>query len=254
MVPDIRRSFPLGGKNCLKSGRRGGRRAVRFPPVEIRRLSGDDAAEYRAFRIAAATESPHAFGDTPEGMASRPAESWRSLLDRHRDPDGLALAAIEGGRWIGSMRALVEDGVAWIYSVYVAPDARRAGVASELMTELLAWSAQYAPAAMLHVGEVNERARRLYERFGFAPTGVTVQNPAYPANTELEMRSRLDPWRSFLLSGKHLYGSVPRWGGEHPERRRHPLDRAGGGVADARALPRHHDPRGDGVPRAGRLG
>lgn len=161
--------------------------------MEIRRLTGDDWAEYRAFRIAAATESPHAFGATPEDMAKRPDRSWRALLDAHRDPDGIALVAVDEVRWIGVMRAHVEDGVAWVYSVYVAPDARRAGVASKLMNQLLDWSAQHAPAAMLHVGEVNERARRLYERFGFAPTGVTLQNPAYPANTELEMRSRLDP-------------------------------------------------------------
>lgn len=156
--------------------------------MEIRRLTGDDWAAYRAFRIAAATESPYAFGATPEGMAARPDESWRSLLESHRDPDGIALVAVDGARWIGSMRAHVEDGVAWVYSVYVVPDARRSGVATELMTALVAWSEQHAPSAMLHVAEANDRARRLYQRFGFAPTGVTEQNPAYPANTELEMR------------------------------------------------------------------
>ncbi|MGZ8176805.1 GNAT family N-acetyltransferase [Williamsia sp. SKLECPSW1] len=160
--------------------------------MEIRRLTGDDWAEYRAFRIAGVTESPYAFGATPEDIAARPDESWRTLLDRHRDPDGVALAALDVTRWIGTMRALVEGDSAWIYSVHVAPDARRSGVASELMTHLLAWSAQHAHSAMLHVGEFNDRARRLYEGFGFAPTGATVQNPAYPANTEFEMRLAFD--------------------------------------------------------------
>ena len=161
--------------------------------MEIRRLTGDDWAEYRAFRIAAAIESPYAFGATPQGMADRPDQSWRSLLETHRDPDGIALVAHDDTRWIGLMRAHVEGGVAWVYSVYVTPEARRSGVAAELMTQLLAWSEQHAKSAMLHVGERNDRARRLYEQFGFAPTGVTVQNPAYPANTEIEMRLSLDP-------------------------------------------------------------
>lgn len=161
--------------------------------MEIRRLSGDDWAEYRAFRIDAATESPYAFGATPQEMADRPDQSWRSLLETHRDPDGIALVAHDDTRWIGSMRAHVEGGVAWVYSVYVTPEARRSGVAAELMTQLLGWSEQHAPSAMLHVGECNDRARRLYEQFGFEPTGVTVQNPAYPANTEIEMRLSLDP-------------------------------------------------------------
>ncbi|WP_299571678.1 GNAT family N-acetyltransferase [uncultured Williamsia sp.] len=160
--------------------------------MTIRRLTGDDWAEYRAFRIAAAIESPHAFGATPEEMAARPDRSWRSLLEAHRDPDGIALVAHGDTRWIGSMRAHVECGVAWVYSVYVVPEARRSGVAAELMTVLVAWSEQHTPSAMLHVGETNERARRLYEQFGFAPTGVTVQNPAYPSNTELEMRVDFD--------------------------------------------------------------
>ncbi|GAA1886603.1 hypothetical protein GCM10009773_13650 [Williamsia serinedens] len=171
----------------------GSRPAVRFPPVEIRRLTGDDWAEYRAFRISAAIESPHAFGATPEDMAARPDQSWRSLLEAHRDPHGVALVTVDGARWIGSMRAHVADGVAWVYSVYVIPDERRSGVASALMTELVAWSAQHAPSAMLHVAETNDRARRLYEQFGFAPTGVTVQNPAYPSLTELAMRLPLHP-------------------------------------------------------------
>ena len=155
--------------------------------MDIRRLTGDDWTEYRAFRIAAATESPHAFGAMPQEMEDRPDESWRSLLESHRDPHGVALVAHDESRWIGSMRALVDDDAAWIYSVYVAPDARRRGVASALMTELLTWSAEHAHAAMLHVGEFNDRARHLYEQFGFAFTGVTVRNPAYPANTELVM-------------------------------------------------------------------
>jgi ribosomal protein S18 acetylase RimI-like enzyme len=161
--------------------------------VEIRRLTGDDWAEYRAFRIAAATESPYAFGATPQDMAARPDESWRSLLEAHRDPDGIALVAVDDERWIGSMRAFVDDDAAWIYSVYATPDARRSGVASKLMTELLAWSAVHAHTAMLHVGESNDRARHLYQQFGFAPTGVTAQNPAYPENTELVMALPLHP-------------------------------------------------------------
>jgi ribosomal protein S18 acetylase RimI-like enzyme len=192
ILPNTRHFFPPSRKNCPKLGRRASSSGRTLPTVEIRRLTGDDWAEYRAFRIAAATESPHAFGDTPEGMAARPDQSWRSLLDTHREPHGVALVAIDEVRWIGSMRARVEDGVAWVYSVYVAPDARRSGVASELLTGIVAWSAQHAPAAMLHVGESNDRARRLYERFGFAPTGVTLQNPAYPSITELEMRLSLD--------------------------------------------------------------
>jgi tRNA threonylcarbamoyl adenosine modification protein YeaZ/ribosomal-protein-alanine acetyltransferase len=67
-----------------------------------------------------------------------------------------------------------------INNLAVLPDHRRKGVASELLTSILAEAqAMGAKRAMLEVRESNVEARRLYERFGFSISGI---RPRYYTN------------------------------------------------------------------------
>jgi ribosomal-protein-alanine N-acetyltransferase len=60
-----------------------------------------------------------------------------------------------------------------INNLAVQPERRRQGIASALLTRVLQEGTKLgARRATLEVRQSNERARRLYERFGFAVSGV----------------------------------------------------------------------------------
>lgn len=65
-----------------------------------------------------------------------------------------------------------EPGVAHLYAMWVAPDARGAGVGRALVEAVAAW-ARYRGCGrvVLFVTETNQRARGFYEACGFADTG-----------------------------------------------------------------------------------
>jgi GNAT superfamily N-acetyltransferase len=59
--------------------------------------------------------------------------------------------------------------VIWLVDVSLLPEHRNAGLGGRLMRDLQAEAAQAGKPVMLHVENAN-RARRLYERLGFAKT------------------------------------------------------------------------------------
>ena len=65
-----------------------------------------------------------------------------------------------------------EPGVGHLYAMWVAPDARGAGVGRALVDAVVAWArARGCDRLVLSVTETNEGARRFYEACGFADTG-----------------------------------------------------------------------------------
>jgi GNAT superfamily N-acetyltransferase len=79
------------------------------------------------------------------------------------------LMAVHEGRAVGVGTAMLEDGLAGIFSMATAPDMRKRGVASALLARLLAWAWEHGAAhAYLQVEARNEPALAVYRRFGFA--------------------------------------------------------------------------------------
>ena len=78
-----------------------------------------------------------------------------------------------------------------IYSMWVAPEARRRGIALELLAEAERWiEAAGGSEAELNVVDQETPARRLYERAGFRLDGRS-EPAGHPGATELGMRKRL---------------------------------------------------------------
>lgn len=91
-----------------------------------------------------------------------------------------ALLAHCDGRPVGVGTAMLEDGIAGIFSMATAPGMRKRGIASALVARLLAWAWERgAHHAYLQVDAANDPALAVYRRFGFA-TSYTYHYCALP--------------------------------------------------------------------------
>lgn len=88
------------------------------------------------------------------------------LLTRH---DRVRFAAVtRDGRVVGIARGTVDEGWLGVTAVEVAPEHRRAGVATDLMLALRSWAGgEGASRCYLQVDSANTLATALYQRLGF---------------------------------------------------------------------------------------
>jgi ribosomal protein S18 acetylase RimI-like enzyme len=121
------------------------------------------------------------------------AESLRSSYAQVSEDDGgyFHLAECDGAV-VGFLSARVtpqpeggmerHDGpVVWISDVVVTVRARRAGVASQLMTHLETWAQERGAATItLHVHAGNEAALALYQRLGYQEAWIRMRKDMHP--------------------------------------------------------------------------
>jgi ribosomal protein S18 acetylase RimI-like enzyme len=161
----------------------------------IRRVCPEDAALLRALRLRALETDPGAFGSTHEEVARRHDARWRAWADEHSaGDDHCTLIAIRDGHPAGLVRAErdpVRRAVFWIYSLWVAPEARRHGLGLQLLAHAEEWiGAAGGRQVELNVVDRETAAVRLYERAGYRTDGRRV--PARePGTTELGMGKTL---------------------------------------------------------------
>ena len=143
----------------------------------IERLGEDDWATFREVRLRALLDAPDAFGSTYGEESSQPEPRWRDWA---------------AGRWRGGVAAVylgrdrdqrptgtitvaefdAEPGTAYVYAMWVEPDARRAGVGRDLVDAAAAWArGRGCHRLVLSVTETNAAARSFYEAVGFVDTG-----------------------------------------------------------------------------------
>ena len=137
----------------------------------VRRARPVDGPVLKALRRRALTGDPLAFGSTWEMESKFPAAKWRVrvangggfFLEGPDGPSGLAWGIPDSDH----------PGDVLLVSMWVAPPLRGTGAADALVAAVLAWAAAEGfPRIRLDVGTQNLRARRLYERHGFRPTGL----------------------------------------------------------------------------------
>lgn len=163
------------------------------PDIQIRPTGPEDWERVRDLRLEALADTPGAFGDTlPEARAQSEAY-WRARAGRGITPGRTGVAAIHGGRWVGTMAGVIEaEAGALLVSVYVTPAyrGRTLGVTGALLRAVEDWARTVGDTLSLHVHADNARARAFYEREGFHVTGREFPETAI-STRQLEMLKRL---------------------------------------------------------------
>jgi ribosomal protein S18 acetylase RimI-like enzyme len=72
---------------------------------------------------------------------------------------------------MGGLFAPEDAGDAFVWGMWVAPEARGRGLGQSILRTLLEHAEQLGRTVLLHVTAGNDGARRLYEANGFEPTG-----------------------------------------------------------------------------------
>ena len=147
-------------------------------------------------RLRALADTPSAFGSTYAEENERPEEWWRERAElASRAVDRVTFVADDGtglrGLATGFHETPTHEHVN-LFSMWVEPAARRAGVARGLVAAVCEWARGLgAHAVRLDVTVTNDAAIRLYESCGFVPTGRTAPLPHTPALLEQEMERAL---------------------------------------------------------------
>jgi ribosomal protein S18 acetylase RimI-like enzyme len=138
--------------------------------ASIERLGPDAWEVYRDLRLASLRDAPHAFGSRFELERERSETEWRGRLAARTQ-----FVAMDGAEPIGTVGCRPEPGGELeLVSMWVAPRARRSGVADRLVEAVLDEASSRGDATVvLWVSEGNAPAERLYARHGFARTGRT---------------------------------------------------------------------------------
>lgn len=145
--------------------------------MAVARIRPEEWALLRDLRLRALRDAPDAFGQSYENAAAEPELEWRSaaraasagdrrtwLIARSKE-QGASGQATEMGM-VQARRRPPDDCL--VFSMWVAPEARRRGVGRALIEGAAEWARTWGGRRIvLWVTGTNEGAQRFYERIGF---------------------------------------------------------------------------------------
>ncbi len=144
--------------------------------MNIRRLHASDAPAFQALRLYGLQESPSAFGSSFEEEQTRTIQQVEHHLEGAQERvffGSFADVGLVGMVGVGREPGLKERHIAFIRSMYVAPQVRRQGAARGLLqvalNQLAAWSG--VEQVTLSVTAANAGAVALYRSVGFREVG-----------------------------------------------------------------------------------
>jgi RimJ/RimL family protein N-acetyltransferase len=145
-------------------------------PIRIRALEQHDADAWAALRRDALERHPLSFGASVPDDATRLVSFVR---ERMAEDESSIFGAFSGDQLRGIVGLMRERGKkerhkAFIWGMYVEPDARSVGAGTALMMASLARAHKWHGVEQVHLS-VSDRAsdaRKLYQRLGFVAWGV----------------------------------------------------------------------------------
>ena len=145
--------------------------------MEIRFLTGDDAAEYWRLRLEALEGDPSAFSASAEEHRTLSMEEVRRRIGDELG-DNFIVGAWDDNLLAGTVGFYREKGLktrhkGGIWGVYVTPGQRASGVGKMMMKMALARAGQIdgVEQILLSVGATQIAAKRLYRSLGFESFG-----------------------------------------------------------------------------------
>ncbi|CAB4918078.1 unannotated protein [freshwater metagenome] len=157
--------------------------------IEISVLDPEAWVRARAVRLAALTEDPDAYGARVEGEAKLSADQWRNRLGS----DLWVVASVRGldvaiMTVAPTVPALVEPSCpvdpltcAWAYGCWVAPEMRGQRIPTRFVDFLDRVAPEHGWINLgLGVFVENRKAKRVYERIGFAALTEPLESSSRP--------------------------------------------------------------------------
>lgn len=161
------------------------------PLITIEPITTLNALIFKAVRLSALQEAPHAFCSTYIEETQFSDSDWLTRVERMSGEHGAGFLAMDGATACGIIGSFLDQNDptrAWIVSMWTAPTHRQQGIGRLLVEEVGGWACRRkAHVLLLMVTSNNESAIRFYERLGFIRTGRTEPYPNDPAVIEYEM-------------------------------------------------------------------
>ena len=140
--------------------------------MRIRRVRPDEWQALRDLRLRGLETDPDAFGGTLAESLTKPDSEWQA---RAASTDTVTFVAVTDAGFVGMGSvgpAPERPGIAAVYGMWVAPEARGQGVGGSLMDALEGWAREAGYGDIgLGVTMTNEPAIRLYTAKGYADIG-----------------------------------------------------------------------------------
>jgi GNAT superfamily N-acetyltransferase len=164
--------------------------------MRVRELERDEWALFRGLRLRALADSPDAFARRFVDEQSQPDAHWLRLTESVTMPGGqVMLVAEDEGRPLGLAFGLFDKEHAktgHVGGMWVEPEARGKGAGQALLAAVIEWArTRRLERLILWVTEGNEPATRLYERLGFADTGLRDALQSNPTLRIMQMTLNL---------------------------------------------------------------
>jgi ribosomal protein S18 acetylase RimI-like enzyme len=154
-------------------------------------VSPVNAFVFKAVRLLALKDAPHAFGSTYAKESQFADAEWLRRVERMNGERGAGFLAMDGETGCGIAGSFLHQNDptrAHLVSMWTAPTHRQQGIGRLLVGEVLKWAhGRNARILLLMVTSNNEPAMRFYQRLGFTRTGRTEAYPNDPAVLEYEM-------------------------------------------------------------------
>jgi ribosomal protein S18 acetylase RimI-like enzyme len=159
--------------------------------IAIRPITRLNAPVFKAVRLGALQEAPHAFSSTFAKESQLSDSEWLVRVEQMNGERGVGFLALDDEIACGIAGAFLDENDstrAQLISMWTAPTHRQQGVGRLLVNEILKWADQRkARILQLMVTSKNEPAILFYEKLGFAKTGRSKPYPNDPAVIEYEM-------------------------------------------------------------------
>jgi GNAT superfamily N-acetyltransferase len=142
------------------------------PMIRFEQLGPDEGTRLRAIRLRALQDAPDAFGTTFEQAFAHSDDVWAKQVV---ELPTFVIVYEDDGRDVAMVRCARDQDktdTAWLISMWVAPEIRRAGAGGVLVDLVVAWAHENGISRLvLDVADLNRPAIALYESKGFAPNG-----------------------------------------------------------------------------------